>query len=85
VKVYAATGRPWQREYFMLAGSWLACRLAALDHPDPLPDGSVYCPAGLMVGELACGVEMRLVLKEAGMLVRQRLARCASRLLIPSA
>ena len=75
----------WEREYFQLAGSWLACRAAALDYPSPLPDGSTYCPVGLLVGELAAGVEMRLVLKEAGMLRRQRLARCAARVLKGSA
>ena len=69
-------------EFFRLAASWLACRTAALDHPEPLPDGSVYCPIGLMVGELAVQVEMHLVLKEAGMLPSQRLARCAGRLLM---
>lgn len=71
----------WEREFFHLAGSWLACRNAALDYPDPLPDGSTYCPYGLMVGELAVQSEMHLVLREAGMLPAQRLARCAGRLL----
>ena len=70
-----------EREFFHLAGSWLACRSAALDYPEPLPDGSVYCPYGLMVGELAVQAEMHLVLREVGMLPAQRLARCASRLL----
>lgn len=78
VKVYGPTGRPWQSEFFTLAASWLACREAALDHPSPLPDGTVYCPYGLMVGELAVQSEMHLVLRDAGMLRRQRLARCAS-------
>jgi hypothetical protein len=81
MKVYSLTGRPWEREYFMLAASWLACRNAALDHPSPLPDGTVYCPYGLIVGELAAGAEMHLVLKEAGMLRCQRLALCAAGLL----
>lgn len=73
--------RTWEPEFFHLAGSWLACRTAALDHPDALPDGSVYCPIGLMVGELAVQAEMHLVLREARMLPAQRLARCAGRLL----
>ena len=71
----------WQREFFHLAGSMLACREASLNYPDPLPDGSLYCPYGWFVGELAVGVEMHLVLREAGMLPAQRLARCAGRLL----
>ena len=71
----------WQREFFHLAGSWLACRSAALNHPEPLPGGQVYEPCGLMVGELAVHAEMHLVLREAGMLTAQRLARCAGRLL----
>lgn len=75
----------WEPEFFLLAGSWLACRTAALDYPDPLPDGSTYCPIGLMVGELAVQVEMNWVLRDAHMLRRQRLARCASRLLLATA
>ena len=71
----------WEREFFHLAASWLACRNAALDYPAPLPDGSVYCPYGLMVGELAVQSEMHMVMREAGMLPAQRLARCAGRLL----
>jgi hypothetical protein len=76
-----ANGRPvnWEREFFSLAGSVLACRLAALD-PGPLPDGNTYCPFGVIVGELAYGAEMHLVMREAGMLPRQRLARLARRL-----
>jgi hypothetical protein len=70
----------WEPEFFHLAGSWLACRSAALDYPEPLPDGSLYCPMGLMVGELAVHSEMHLVLCEAGMLPAQRLARCARRM-----
>jgi hypothetical protein len=73
--------RNWEREFFHLAGSWLACRNATLDYPEPLPDGSMYCPYGLMVGELAVQSEMHLVMREAGMLPAQRLARCARRLL----
>jgi hypothetical protein len=82
---YSHTGRPWDTEFFHLAGSWLACRNAALDYPEPLPDGSVYCPYGLIVGELAVQSEMHLVLKEAGMLPAQRLGRCAGRLLCGAA
>lgn len=70
----------WQREFFSLAGSVLLCRLASLDG-GALSDGHVYCPYGLIVGELAYGAEMHLVLKEAGMLPVQRLARLASRML----
>ena len=71
----------WESEFWLLAGSWLACRTAALDYPEPLPDGSTYCPYGLMVGELAVQAEMHLVLRDAGMLRRQRLAQLARRLL----
>ena len=71
----------WECEFFQLAGSWLACRSAALDYPDPLPDGSTYCRYGLMVGELAVQSEMHLVMREAGMLPAQRLGRCAGRVL----
>lgn len=81
MRAYAHTGRPWRSEFFGLAASWLACRTAALNHPSPLPDGTVYCPYGLIVGELSAGAEMHLVLRDAGMLPRQRLARCAAGLL----
>ena len=70
----------WEREFFFLAAHVLSARLASLD-PGPLADGTTYCPYGLIVGELAYGAEMHLVLKEAGMLRRQRLARCAAGLL----
>jgi hypothetical protein len=70
----------WQREFFFLAGSVLLCRLASLDG-GALSDGQTYEACGLIVGELAYGVEMHLVLKESGMLPAQRLARCAAGLL----
>ena len=73
----------WEREFFFLAAHVLSARSASLD-PGPLADGTTYCPYGLIVGELAYGAEMHLVLKEAGMLPAQRLARCAKRLLVPS-
>jgi hypothetical protein len=37
---------------------------------------------GCQIGELDYGAEMHLVMKEAGMLPAQRLARCARRLLV---
>jgi hypothetical protein len=77
MKVYGPTGRPWELEFFSLAGSVLLCKLAALDG-GALSDGHVYCPYGLIVGELSYGAEMHLVLRDAGMLRRQRLARCAA-------
>lgn len=79
MRVYPPTGRPWDREFFFLAAHVLSARLASLD-PGPLADGTTYCRYGLIVGELAYGAEMHLVLKEAGMLPAQRLARLASRM-----
>ena len=81
-----ADGRPvkWQREFFSLCASVLATREAALDfhlHDGVLPDGGRYDQVAIFVGELSYGAEMHLVLKEAGMLPRQRLARCAAGLL----
>jgi len=79
VKVYSPTGRPWELEFFFLAAHVLSARLASLD-PGPLADGTTYCKYGLIVGELAYGAEMYLVLKEADMLPAQRLAGLAKRL-----
>lgn len=75
------TAVTWEREFFFLAGSVLLCRLASLDG-GALSDGHTYCKYGLIVGELAYGAEMHLVLKESGMLPAQRLARLAKRLLV---
>lgn len=80
VKLYSATGRPWQREFFWLAGTWLLLRQAGLDGA-PLSDGLVYPPLECGIAELCYGVEMRLVLSDVGMLPAQRLGRCAGRLL----
>jgi hypothetical protein len=74
----------WEPEFFHLAGCVLATREAALDfhlHGGVLPDGGRYDPIAIFVGELTYSAEMHLLLKEAGMLPAQRLARCASRLL----
>jgi hypothetical protein len=74
----------WERELFHLAGCVLATREAALDfhlHGGVLPDGGRYDHVAIFVGELTYGAEMHLVLKKAGMLPAQRLARCAGRLL----
>ena len=74
----------WEREFFHLAGSVLASREAALDfheHQGLLPDGGRYDPIAIFVGELTYRAEMHFVLREAGMLPAQRLARCAGRLL----
>lgn len=80
MNVYGPTGRPWEGEFFFLAGNVLVCKLAGLD-PGPLPDGNLYDPIAVFVGELAYAAEMHLVLRDAGMLPRQRLARCAAGLL----
>ena len=74
----------WEREFFHLAGCVLATKEAALDfhlHGGLLPDGGRYDQHAILVGELSYGAEMHLVLREAGMLPAQRLARCAGRLL----
>jgi hypothetical protein len=74
----------WEREFFFLCASVLATREAALDfseHGGLLPDGGRYDHVAIFVGELSYAAEMHLVLKEASMLPRQRLARCARRLL----
>ena len=62
----------WQREFFHLAATVLKCRTEDFNgHPDKF---------GCLLGELDYGREMHAVLKEAGMLPAQRLARCAGRL-----
>jgi hypothetical protein len=78
----------WEREFFRLGASVLATRKAALDfaeHGGLLPDGGRYDPVAIFVGELSYAAEMHLVLKEAGMLPAQRLARLASRILVLNA
>jgi hypothetical protein len=76
MKFYGPTGRPWQSEFFHLARTVLSCRLEdANGHHDKF---------GCLLGEIDYSLEMHLVLRDAGMLRRQRLACCASRLLIPS-
>ena len=63
----------WEREFFFLAGAMLGCKLRACNgEPDRL---------GVLLGEMDSGAEMYAVLKEAGMLPAQRLARCAAGLL----
>ena len=63
----------WEREFFHLAATVLSCRWEdAHGHPDRF---------GCLQGEIDYGLEMHLVLKEAGMLPAQRLGRCAGRLL----
>lgn len=74
----------WEREFFRLAASVLATREAALDfhlHGGLLPDGGRYDHVAIFVGELSYAAEMHLVIREAGMLPRQRLARLAGRVL----
>lgn len=74
----------WEPEFFRLAGSVLATREAALDfheHGGLLPDGGRYDAVAIFVGELTYAAEMHLVLRDAGMLRRQRLARCAAGLM----
>jgi hypothetical protein len=67
VKVYPATGGPWQQEFFKLAGFVLDCKLRQAFE--------LYA----IHGELDYGTEMRLVLSDVGMLPAQRLGRCAGR------
>jgi hypothetical protein len=73
----------WEREFFLLAAHVLATKEAALDfkqHGGLLPDGGKYDLLAIFVGELSYAAEMHLVLREAGMLPAQRLARLAGRL-----
>ena len=59
----------WQREFFFLAATVLKCRMEdANGHPDKF---------GCLLGEIDYSLEMHLVLREAGMLPRQRLGKLA--------
>ena len=71
----------WEREFFSLASDVLNCKLVLID-PEPLPDGRLYSPAEVLIGELTYSCEMRLVLSEAGMLPAQRLGRLAAGLFL---
>jgi hypothetical protein len=63
----------WEREFFRLAATVLKCRMEdANGHWDRF---------GHLQGELDYGTEMHHVLREAGMLPGQRLARLAALLL----
>ena len=63
----------WEPEFFQLAATVLSCRWEdAHGHPDRF---------GCLQGEIDYGLEMHLVMREAGMLPAQRLARLAGRLL----
>ena len=73
----------WEREFFSLASDVLNCKLCLID-PEPLPDGRLYSPTEVLIGELTCSCEMRLVIQEAGMLPAQRLARCAQKIFAKS-
>ena len=77
----------WQREFFQLAGFMIGCKMRA-NGGTVEGDSDPRCAhvlhgsdtIGCQIGELDYGAEMHLVLKEAGMLPRQRLARLAARL-----
>ena len=74
----------WEREFFSLCASVLATKEAALDfhlHNGVLPDGGRYDQVAIFVGELTYAAEMHLVMREVGMLPRQRLARLAASVL----
>lgn len=63
----------WEPEFFHLAATVLSCKLEDSNgHPDKF---------GCLLGELDYGREMHEVMKEAGMLPAQRLARLARGLL----
>jgi hypothetical protein len=66
-----------ERQFLTVAASFLGCRLAGLDG-GALPDGCFYDPVSVLLGELACRVELELILQEYRMLPAQRLARCAA-------
>jgi hypothetical protein len=78
----------WQREFFHLAGFMIGCKMRA-NGGTVEGDSDPRCAhvlhgadmIGCQIGELDYGSEMHLVLREAGMLRRQRLARLARRLL----
>ena len=64
----------WEREFFFLAATVLKCRMEdANGHPDKF---------GCLLGEIDYSLEMHLVMREAGMLPRQRLAGLARKLLL---
>jgi hypothetical protein len=77
----------WEPEFFHLAGSWLACQQQVqndLSTPGRNDFAHPLCRLGysdLLFEEIELTREMHEVLKEAGMLPAQRLARCAGRLL----
>ncbi len=66
----------WEREFFSLAASVLDLRRAGITG-EPLAGGNVCSPLEVLIGELTYSVEMRLVLKDSGMLPAQRLGRLA--------
>jgi hypothetical protein len=78
----------WRREFFQLAGFMIGCKMRA-NGGTVEGDSDPRCAhvlhgsdmIGCQIGELDYGAEMHLVMKEAGMLPAQRLARCAGRLL----
>lgn len=58
MKLYGPTGRPWECEFFKLAGYMLQCKLRACNqHPERI---------GVLMGELDYGAEMGRVLKDRG-------------------
>lgn len=77
----------WECEFFHLAGSWLACRLQIqndLSTPGRNDFSHHLCRLGysdLLFEEIELTREIRGVMREAGMLPAQCLARCAGRLL----
>jgi hypothetical protein len=78
----------WEPEFFHLAGFMIGCKMRANggmveDDSDPRCASVLHGAdmIGCQIGELDYGSEMHLVLREAGMLPTQRLARCAGRLL----
>lgn len=54
---------PWERHFFWLAAHVLGCKLA-LQRGGRLPDGHVYAPVDILVGELGYSEEMARVLKD---------------------
>jgi hypothetical protein len=75
----------WQREFFFLAAFMIGCKMRA-NGGQVEGDRDPRCASvlngsdmiGCQIGELDYGAEMHLVMREAGMLPRQRLARCAT-------
>jgi hypothetical protein len=78
----------WQREFFFLGGFMIGCKMRA-NGGQVDGDSDPRCAyvlsgsdmIGCQIGELDYGAEMHLVMREAGMLPRQRLARLARRLM----